>query len=191
MLNIRLMKMLKNSGFVLMAFCVLSACGGDVREDMGLKKTVPDEFAVERRPALDVPPEFKLRPPAQQTAEGAASENKDEAKAVLLGQLPSGQPTAEVGSAEKALLQKAGTDAASSDIRKQLGEDYKASEDASLLDEIDSLADSATNKTLVDAPKERERIGANKQLGKSIVDGETPSKSESGSLSVLGKILGD
>ena len=40
----------------------LSACGS-VREDLGLGRSPPDEFAVIDRPPLSMPPDFSLRPP--------------------------------------------------------------------------------------------------------------------------------
>jgi hypothetical protein len=41
----------------------LAACG-DVKKLMGIEKTSPDEFAVESRAPLTIPPDFDLRPPA-------------------------------------------------------------------------------------------------------------------------------
>ncbi len=40
----------------------LSACS-DVKQMIGLDQTIPDEFAVELRAPLTIPPDFNLRPP--------------------------------------------------------------------------------------------------------------------------------
>ena len=41
---------------------LVSACG-EIREDLGLGRNVPDEFAVVEHPPLSMPPDFSLRPP--------------------------------------------------------------------------------------------------------------------------------
>jgi hypothetical protein len=51
----------------LVAFGLLSACT-DFKRAVGIEKTSPDEFAVEQRAPLTIPPDFDLRPPAPGTA---------------------------------------------------------------------------------------------------------------------------
>jgi hypothetical protein len=41
---------------------MLSGCG-DLRQAVGIERVGPDEFAVESRAPLTIPPEFDLRPP--------------------------------------------------------------------------------------------------------------------------------
>jgi hypothetical protein len=56
---------MKRSVFLIapaLAVLALSACG-DVREDLGLGRSAPDEFAVVDRAPLSMPPDFTLRPP--------------------------------------------------------------------------------------------------------------------------------
>jgi len=45
---------------------LLSACssGGNWKQTLGIEPTSPDEFAVESRAPLTIPPDFDLRPPA-------------------------------------------------------------------------------------------------------------------------------
>jgi hypothetical protein len=46
-------------------FCsglLLSGCSG-FKRDLGIERTAPDEFAVESRAPLTIPPDFDLRPP--------------------------------------------------------------------------------------------------------------------------------
>jgi hypothetical protein len=45
------------------AVLLLSACT-DFKRAIGIEKTSPDEFAVEQRAPLTIPPDFDLRPPA-------------------------------------------------------------------------------------------------------------------------------
>jgi hypothetical protein len=45
------------------AVFLLSACT-DFKRAIGIEKTSPDEFAVEQRAPLTIPPDFDLRPPA-------------------------------------------------------------------------------------------------------------------------------
>ena len=47
----------------LFGLLALAACGGDVKETLGLNKEAPDEFVVVSRPPLVVPPDFDLQPP--------------------------------------------------------------------------------------------------------------------------------
>src|SRR5215471_16129147 len=44
------------------SFLLISACT-DLKKAIGLEKTSPDEFAVESRAPLEMPPDFDLRPP--------------------------------------------------------------------------------------------------------------------------------
>jgi hypothetical protein len=43
---------------------LLAGCSTSVKQAIGLEAQAPDEFAVESRAPLTVPPEFDLRPPA-------------------------------------------------------------------------------------------------------------------------------
>jgi hypothetical protein len=43
---------------------LLSACTGNWKQAVGIQPTSPDEFAVESRAPLTMPPDFDLRPPA-------------------------------------------------------------------------------------------------------------------------------
>ena len=55
---------------------LLSGCGS-FKRDIGLEPTAPDEFAVESRAPLTIPPDFNLRPPqpgAPRPQEVSASE---------------------------------------------------------------------------------------------------------------------
>ena len=55
--------MMTKRHFALLCLLALAACGGDVKESLGLNKEAPDEFVVVSRPPLVVPPDFDLQPP--------------------------------------------------------------------------------------------------------------------------------
>lgn len=176
---------MKNRNLLALALLIsVSACGGDVKETLGMRRSAPDEFAVERRPKLDVPPEFKLRPPVAGDLGLKESAIRDELRTEVLG---ASTPVIG-GNAESVLLQKTGAQNSSSEIRTILGKEY-GQDDPDLLDRIRSLSDDTKTKTLVDADKERARISENKKEGKTISDGESVSRSKGGS--VIDKILGE
>ena len=159
----------------------LFACGGDVKEQLGLRRNAPDEFAVERRPALDLPPEFKLRAPGSEDT--AKPEPRDEAKELLFGEPVEVSPT-------ESFLGKLGVQEAQPDIRAVLKDEYGV-EDPDFFERVRSLSDDTINKTLVDANKEKERIAENKKLGKSAAEGEVVTKPAKGAGSIIDAILGD
>ncbi|HVH81125.1 MAG TPA: DUF3035 domain-containing protein [Stellaceae bacterium] len=48
----------------LLALSLLTACSNNWKQAVGIEPTPPDEFAVESRAPLTMPPDFNLRPPA-------------------------------------------------------------------------------------------------------------------------------
>ena len=57
---------------------LLSGCSGNWKQAIGIEPTSPDEFAVESRAPLTIPPDFDLRPPAPGAArpQGISSASK-------------------------------------------------------------------------------------------------------------------
>jgi hypothetical protein len=51
---------------VVMCCILLAGCDSDLKRSMGLSKSEPDEYAILKRPALHVPPNFDLTPPEEQ-----------------------------------------------------------------------------------------------------------------------------
>lgn len=68
----------------LCAVPVLSACSS-AKEQLGLTRSSPDEFAVVRRAPLEVPPEFTLRPPAPGADRPQEEPAKVQASGAVLG----------------------------------------------------------------------------------------------------------
>ena len=136
----------------------LSACSG-AKEKLGLVKDAPDEFAVIRRAPLVVPPELARLPvpqpgaprPQEKSAQELAAEavfgenvpqsvEDDIAENDLFADVPrdnvksASQPTA----AESALIEAAGAQSASSDIRQVVNEENEdtAYEEQAVIDKI-------------------------------------------------------
>lgn len=61
---------------------VLSACT-NFKQVVGLEPTSPDEFAVESRAPLTIPPEFNLRPPAPGAPRPQETSMADKARGVV------------------------------------------------------------------------------------------------------------
>lgn len=162
---------------------LLTACGGDVKEQLGMRTEAPDEFAVERRPKLDIPPAFKIRAPIDES-EVPRNEIRTETKEILFGE------NIKTTNPSNSFMSKLGIDEARPDIRATIVEEYGV-EDPDLLDRIRSISDDNLNKTLVDAKKERERIAENVKEGKSPAEGESVNKTRTAGGSVIDKLLGE
>ena len=81
------------AGRSLVSFCIICLAGasllsgcGDFKQLIGIDQAMPDEFAVESRAPLTVPPDFDLRPPEpgaprpqEKTAEQQAEQAMDQA----------------------------------------------------------------------------------------------------------------
>jgi Protein of unknown function (DUF3035) len=61
---------------------LLSSCT-DLRRAIGLEKTSPDEFAVESRAPLTMPPDFELRPPQPGAARPQEKSSGQQARQVI------------------------------------------------------------------------------------------------------------
>jgi len=82
----------------------VAACGG-LKNDLGLSKEAPDEFAVVRNAPLSLPPDFNLRPPRPGEVGDGRLEQRDQARSLLVGGRGAGARTA--ASAELAAAQPA------------------------------------------------------------------------------------
>lgn len=199
----------------LTSLTLLSACAsGTVKETLGLSRNSPDEFRVLPRPALSVPPQFGLRPPAlpgEVVANGEIPASK-QAEALVMGtpiatqgetfKLNDGgtstaQPAATSPaipgktSAEMQFLQNAGAAQADPSVRTALMQEAIAvqpQEEESSWWSI--MPASQPKEPIVQPGKEAERIEQNKAQNKPITEGETP-EAKPKDRGVLGKILGD
>ena len=164
---------------------LLTACGGvsGVRDQLGVTKDSPDEFAVVRRAPLEIPPNVFTQASLPTPQPGAPRPQEKApaiaAKTALFGEPPE-KPQA--GAAENAFLAKAGTKIANPQIRSIINQ-----ETASLHDRNKPVAErllgiggdaNLASATVVDAKAERQRILTAIQDGRSITDGDTPSIEE-------------
>jgi predicted small secreted protein len=160
-----------------LAAVMLAGCG-DVRENLGLGRDVPDEFAVVDRPPLSMPPDFTLRPPAPGAPRPQAVNTSQSASNLLFGvksdALP--QKDAQDSSVEKALLEKADVAAALPNIRAIVDR-----EDANqvvgnehLIDALLWWKKTPSQAVTVNAAAEAARIKEAKDKGQPLNKGATP-----------------
>lgn len=157
----------------------LSACSS-TKEQFDFSKKAPDEFAVVKRAPLEMPPDFHLRPPRPGAQRPQEQTPDTEAKQAVFGMGDAVQQTAPepITAGESILLQKSGVNAIDPDIRDKVD-----TETAEIIKEetptVDRLLGKVGKKvdapaTVVDPIKESERIIHNKETGKPVTDGETP-----------------
>lgn len=167
-------KLLLLTSFVLPMFACSAA-----KEDLGLTRRTPDEFAVTPRAPLEMPPDYYLRPPSP-----GAERPQEQAPSVAAQQALLGNKVAtskSTGSAvEKTILQKSGAAAADPNIRATIdGESQEiAKSEQPTVKRILNLGGDVKKSDLpasvVDADAESARIKTNKESGKSVTDGVTP-----------------
>ena len=91
-------------------FFLLSACE-NVQKGMGLKKDVPDEFLIEKRNPLTMPPNFDLLPP-DSTKQNNQKDERDNLSDIFNKNLRNDKKDEEIikgldsGSLEKSILEK-------------------------------------------------------------------------------------
>jgi hypothetical protein len=72
---------------------LLSACSDEAKQDLGLIRTTPDEFAVVARAPLSVPPDYTLRPPVPGANRPMELSPKEDARQTVFGKQDVGQST--------------------------------------------------------------------------------------------------
>lgn len=159
----------------------LSGCGNtNVKKELGLEKTVPDEFAVVKRAPLEIPPSYTLRPPQPGAPRPQEQATAQQARQTIFGSGSQINPTSSSG--ESALLGQAGGQHADPSIRQKVDQ-----ETAELHDRnkpvVEKLLGIGGNRkeasaTVVNAPEEAKRLQKNAEEGKTPIEGETPSVEE-------------
>jgi hypothetical protein len=160
---------------------LLAACG-EVREDLGMGRNAPDEFAVVERPPLSMPPDYGLHPPRPGAPRPQEVDTREQAsEALFSSSTPATDATQSDG--EKALLAAAGADRADTSIRDTVDREASQKVVASphlvqrLLDGSDP-----SSSTTVDPVAEAARLKRAQDSGQSASSGATPviEKQESG-----------
>ena len=84
----------RRAGYVLTLLCsagtLISGCT-DLKKAIGMEKSSPDEFAVESRAPLEMPPDFDLRPP-QPGASRPQEKSSDKLAKQVIEQAGPGEP---------------------------------------------------------------------------------------------------
>ncbi|NWH07543.1 MAG: DUF3035 domain-containing protein [Alphaproteobacteria bacterium] len=136
----------------------LAGCGG-LREELGMGKNPPDEFAVVTKAPLVMPPDYTLRPPQPGAPATREPSPTDRARNALL---PGGTPAGETGG-QSALLSRAGTP--EEDIRAKVDGDNRelAEKNQSFANAILGLGTTKNPaEQTIDPVAERQRLIENK-----------------------------
>jgi hypothetical protein len=152
----------------------LTACG-DVERTFGLVRDQPDEFTVETRAPLSMPPDYSLRPPNPGAARPQEISTQQAAEAALVPDAALGQPGGGPETAgQQALVADAGP-AAPPDIRKKVDSETGLDRPSqSLTDRLMFWKPAPEAGTVVDPVKEAQRLRENAALGQSPTAGDTP-----------------
>jgi len=151
----------------------------NVKDELGLSRHSPDEFAVMQRAPLEVPQDLSTLPApmpgAQRPQEIAA---KVMAKEAVLGDESSAD--AAQSATEKALLKKTGAVNAANDIRATVNRE--AAEDTEdnrpTVKKILDIGSSHTAATVVDPAAESQRILDAKKKGQVVTGADTPTRED-------------
>ena len=158
----------------------LSGCQA-TKEQLGLTRRAPDEFAVLARAPLQMPPTqadqaIILPPPQPGIARPQEVSPTAAAQAAVLGQ-PSAAMASSASTAENVLLQRAGATRSDPNIRATVNKEAveNTNDNRPVVKRIMSIGKNDDGPaTIVDAPGELERLKANKQSGKTVTQGDTP-----------------
>jgi hypothetical protein len=177
---------LKKNILLALLIPVIAGCSSNAKDTLGLRRTAPDEFKVISNPPLSMPPEFSLRPPSSGEDKAAvAAANETEVKNILEKKPSSKVAKAEANQkttkGEGAFLGMAGAEDTDSQIKAILTaeseQQAKQEKEKGFLDKIASFSNKDAKDTqpvLVKANAEKDRITKNKEEGKPVTEGETP-----------------
>lgn len=156
---------------------LLNGCSG-AKEQLGLERTVPDEFKVVKHAPLALPPGYNLRPPRPGAPRPQEQTPQELAEQTVLGR-DSGSATVEQSSGENLLLQQARATRATSDIRRIVDQETLNQEgrEKPVVQKLLGIGGGRDEiaATVVDAKAEAQRLRENAESGKPITEGESPS----------------
>lgn len=165
----------------------------NARKELGLEKTPPDEFAIVKREPLEIPPSFSLPTPRPGAPRPQEQSPEQKAKASIFGEenqsirqnnkstdpdFAAQKPQASTG--ENILLQQTGALESNKSIRDLIDAETRLYEEEQkpAINRLLSLTGKKYEAPakVVDAPAEMQRIKENIEEGRSITDGETPTR---------------
>ena len=159
-----------------MVLFMLAACG-DLRDDLGLGRSAPDEFAVVDRAPLSVPPDFSLRPPQPGAKRPQEVDMTQRANNIVFGGDTAAANSAPgASSAENTLLTSAGAAKADSNIRETVDREaaQKVVGNEHLVDELLWWKKAPLPGIVVDPAAEAARIKEAKEKGVPLNQGQPP-----------------
>ncbi len=164
------------------AVVVLIAGCSNVREQLGVEKSSPDEFRVYSRAPLSVPPNFALRPPRPGAARPQEGTPKDQAKRAVFRASASTRSVEEVmpndgrSYGERSFLVTAGVGEAEPDIRRVIdGETNRINrENEGFIDELLFWQENEPDGIVINAQEESKRIQERTALGDEVTGEGVP-----------------
>ncbi len=155
---------------------LLSACG-ELRQELGFGRNVPDEFAVVDRAPLSLPPDYTLRPPRPGASRPQEVGSDRQASEVVLGG-KSGKGQTAPSASEQAIIEASGGSKADPNIRETVDREtaQKVVADEHLVKELLNWSGEPKKApaTTVDPAAEAERIKKANESGEPITTGATP-----------------
>lgn len=160
----------RSSHLVLALSCLmlLASCGA--REFNFLERSSPDEFMVQPRAPLTLPPDYTLRPNDVETPVQYMPSAADRKTSEVLGQTEQ----KDLSAAEMQLLQRLGVDKLDGNIRAEIDKETARIEarGKTVLDK--ALGRVGVTNAVVDTTKERARIEQQKRDGQPLDQGDVP-----------------
>lgn len=151
----------------------LGACSG-IKEQLGVGKQAPDEFAIVTRAPLSLPPNYSLRPPQPGKRRPQEATSQDRVRAALYGasKAPAGPARS---AAEQTLLARAGTDEAQPDIRRVINEENSLYDegDETFIDALLFWREKQPRGDVVDPGPEEQRLIETSARGAPPTEGKT------------------
>lgn len=168
-------------GVLLLAALALAGCSG-VKEQVGLARKSPDEFAVVKRAPLEVPANLTADPAALPPPQPGAPRPQEQspvesARLSVFGDVAA-SGGAQPSSGEAAVLEQAGAMQVDPAIRRTVDRETVETtvSNRPVIDRLlDWSGEGESSASVVDAAKEAERLKKNQEEGKPATAGETPS----------------
>ncbi|HEX9465293.1 MAG TPA: DUF3035 domain-containing protein [Alphaproteobacteria bacterium] len=161
-----------------LAVAMLAGCGGDTRKVLGLDKVAPDEFKIVNRAPLSLPPDYALRPPDPGALRPQEQTIPQRAITAVTGTAPAANAGSSLSPGESALIAHAGAGAGQADskIREVVDRENSTivTANSTFMDHLMFWRTAEDPSSVVDAPRESQRLRENAALGKPVDDGQTP-----------------